>query len=387
MAIPMGGICLQGRLSLFSSAYYAANAVYQGFITVYLGAAGLGEGQIGLVMGAVPLLSIVTQPAWGALCDRVKRKGRLLCLMAALAAGILLLMPLGGTFWWLLAVNSLFSAFFTALQPLGDAQILSALGPQGDYGRVRLWSSLSFALASLAAGYAFRGRVALLMPMAAALLAVTAAAALLLPAAKAGAPVKGVKGGKVLKVPGLLPLLLLAGLLQATMGYFYSFFPVRFLQLPGGQEGLLGVSYLIASLSEIPFLMAFDGLFRRLGAHWLLIFSALALSSRYLILGLSGGLIGVMASQALSGLGIIALTATMAREVARRVPQGLGARGQALYSAISYALARVAGNLAGSQIAQRLGIQAGFGLMAALALAAGLGFALLLAADKRAARP
>ena len=379
---------MEGRLSLFSSAYYAANAVYQGFITVYLGAAGLGEGQIGLVMGTVPLLSMLTQPAWGALCDRVKHKGRLLCLMAALAAFSLLLMPLGNTFGWLLTVNSLFSAFFTALQPLGDAQILAALGSQGNYGRVRLWASLAFALASLAAGYAFRGRLSLLMPMAAALLAATAAAALTLPAGRQSVRAgKGLKGLQVLKVPGLLPMLLLAGLLQATMGYFYSFFPVRFLQLPGSQEGLLGVCYLIASLSEIPFLLFFDRLFRRLGALWLLILSALLLAARYLILGLNGALIWMMASQALSGLGIIALTATMAREVARRVPQGLGARGQALYSAISYALARVAGNLAGGQVAQRLGIPAGFGLMAALALAAGLGFAVMLMAAPAPDRP
>lgn len=369
---------LKGRLALFLSAYYAANAVYQGFIPVYLGSGGLSEGQIGLVMGAVPLLSMATQPAWGALWDRARRKGGLLALMALLSALTLLALPWGRGFWWMLAVNSLFAASFTALQPLGDAQVLAALGPRGDFGRVRLWASAAFALASLAAGRALGGRLSLMAPLGAALLMLTAGAALMLPPVQGGAGGRGMKGVQALKIPGLLPLVALAGLLQLTMGYFYSFFPVLFLQLPGAGEGLLGLCYLIASLSEIPFLLFFDKLFARLGALPLLLTGALLMAARLMLLGLNVPLALAMAGQALSGVGIIALTATMAREVARLAPQGLGARGQALYSAISYALARVLGNLAGGQIAQRLGIQTGFLLMASLALTAALGFALLL---------
>ena len=73
--------------ALFLVAYYMANAVYQGFITVYFKDVGLSTLQIGALMSAVPIVSILTQPLWGALGDRAKSRNNVLRIMAAGAAG------------------------------------------------------------------------------------------------------------------------------------------------------------------------------------------------------------------------------------------------------------------------------------------------------------
>ena len=51
------------------------------------------------------------------------------------------------------------------------------------------------------------------------------------------------------------------------MGYFYAFFPTRFLELPGATAALLGWANLISALAEVPFLLVGDRLFAGAGAR------------------------------------------------------------------------------------------------------------------------
>ena len=58
------------RFSLFLAAYYTANSVYQGYVSVYFSNKGLDSFQIGMLMSAVSVVSIFSQLGWGALGDR-----------------------------------------------------------------------------------------------------------------------------------------------------------------------------------------------------------------------------------------------------------------------------------------------------------------------------
>ena len=114
------------RLCLFAGAHGGATGAYQGFIALYLQAAGLNVRQVGMVMAAAPLACILAQPCWGALGDKARRKGWVLALMAGLSAALLLALPLGRGLGMagLLAINTLFAACFTALQPMGTPNCL-----------------------------------------------------------------------------------------------------------------------------------------------------------------------------------------------------------------------------------------------------------------------
>ena len=359
------------KLSLFAGAHGGANGAYQGFIALYLRDAGLDAAQVGLTMGAAPLVSLLAQPAWGAAGDRAGRGGKLLALMATLSGAALLALPLGRNLGLggLLAINAAFAGCFTALQPMGDAQILRALGNGGGYGRVKLWAGLAFALASLAGGYLARRGPGLALALAAALLGLTAAAALGLPGQGAATSQKG-DWRALVKLPYFLPLLLPAALAQMALGYFYTFFPVRFDSLWAGQTHWLGAGYVIGAASEVPLLLSFDKLFGRWGARPLLTGGALLLSLRLALLAAEGSLGLTLAGQALSGAGACALTAALAREVGRLTPPHLKSRGQTLASALSFALARALGNLTGGRLTAALGLERGFLLASGLALTA-----------------
>ena len=365
------------RLCLFAGAHGGATGAYQGFIALYLQAAGLNVRQVGMVMAAAPLACILAQPCWGALGDKARRKGWVLALMAGLSAALLLALPLGRGLGMagLLAINTLFAACFTALQPMGDAQLLAALGRGKGFGQVKLWAGLAFALASLAGGYMARRGPGWALALAAALLGLTGVAALGLPERQKEKGTK--KGGgwaRGLKLPGFLPLLLPAAMAQMGLGYFYTFFPARFMDLPGGTTQRLGLCYLIGAVSEIPLLLYFDRLVERWSAGKLLAGGAFLLAVRMALLSLGGPLGLAIAGQALSGVGACVLTTGLAREIGRLTPPGLRARGQTLASAMSYALARAIGNLTGGRLTAGLGLEWGFGIASALCLTAALLF-------------
>ena len=141
------------RFALFLSAYYSANSIYQGFISVYFSSKGFDSAQIAWVMTAVPVVSILSQPMWGALGDRSKSRNRVLRIMCVLAAGLILLLPLSDKLWYLSIILGLFAANYTAIQPMGDSVILESLQQRHQpFGPIRLAGTYSFAVVSIVFG-------------------------------------------------------------------------------------------------------------------------------------------------------------------------------------------------------------------------------------------
>jgi hypothetical protein len=99
----------------------------------------LNSAQIAWPMTAVSVVSILSQPFWGALGDRSASRNRVLRTMCALAAGLILLLPLSDGLWYLSAILGLFAANYTAIQPMGDSVILESLQQRRQpFGPMRL---------------------------------------------------------------------------------------------------------------------------------------------------------------------------------------------------------------------------------------------------------
>ncbi len=365
------------RFSLFLMTYYAANSVYQGFISVYFAGKGLDSAQIGVLMSAVPVVSLLTQPAWGALGDRARSRARVLRLLCVMAAGAILLLPVNDSFWYLAAVLSLFAASYPSIQPMGDSVILEALQQRGQpFGKVRLLGTYAFALSSILFGKLINGHLDRMPWMTALALAAVFAATFWLPSAAGHAREKRGASMMVLMKNGrLMRLIALTTLMQVTMGYFYVFFPVYFTALPGGSPALLGWAFFLSASSETVFLLLGDRLFDRLGVGRLLLISAVSLTVRWAILALTDSVWVAMASQVLHGWGFIVMTVSMSKYISLTVPEALRARGQMLLAISGFGVARVAGNLGGGLVAQAIGLKAAFGVMAAIALISLIAFA------------
>jgi PPP family 3-phenylpropionic acid transporter len=110
--------------------------------------AGLSGTEVGIVLGALPLVGIVAQPLWGQISDRTGSRARTLGLVCLASGAIYLAVPLAGGFAAILAVMALSAGFSTAVGPLATAVTLGALGSAGlhAFGRVRVWGTVAFGI-------------------------------------------------------------------------------------------------------------------------------------------------------------------------------------------------------------------------------------------------
>lgn len=356
--------------ALFLALYYMTNGVYQGFITVYYKDVGLSTQQIGLLQGAIPIVALLSQPFWGAMGDRARSRNNVLRIMILGAMGCAVLFALNTSFGYLAMVVCLFSAFYTSLQPMGDSIVLEGLHRKRfEFGPARLCGCLSFALCNAFAGSLLEGHMDRVPWYTALLLGVTFVATFALPHTQGHSREKNRQSIRVLlRMPGILPMLTLLALLQITMGYFFAFYSVHFTSLPGGTATRLGWAYVLSAVSEVPFLLLSNRLFRRLGAGRLMLIAAVALTTRWTILAATENIYWVLLSQVLHGWGFIVMTVSTADYISRIVPPELRARGQMLLSIVGFGLARVVGNLGGGLLGGAIGLRAGFAVCAAITL-------------------
>ncbi|MDD6883717.1 MAG: MFS transporter [Eubacteriales bacterium] len=359
------------RFALFLISYYVTNSVFQGFMSLYYTARGFSAGQIGVIYACIALVSLIAQPIWGITADRSNSKNNVLRLLAACAMLSMLAYLLAKSFLPLLMLACLFSVFYTSIQPMGDSIILEALykGGRKPFGPIRLMACLSFAVASMLFGRIItQGHETRAIYCTAALCGGMFFATWVLPRTPGMQAVGGrrMSFSTLLKNRELMLLMLFAMLLQITMGYFYTFFSPHFVSLPGGTSALLGWCYFLSAVSETPFLLNSDRLFRRFGAGKLMCVSALMLSLRWIIVASCDNALVVMLSQLLHSMGFIVITVTSSLYIDRTVPPELKASGQMLLAVVSFGVARVAGNLGGGLLADWMGRQNVFYLCAIL---------------------
>ena len=362
------------RRALFPALYYGANAIYQGYISLFYTQLGFSRAQLGLLSSANAASALVFAPLWGSLGDRSRNRRALLALLSLAAALSFPLKLMGGGFAWQIFAAALFYAFFSALLPLGDSLLLQGEGDS--FGAYRLAGGISFALASLFFGL-LRGKGGGSgLWMVSLLLFLAAAAAFLLPAAGEKGPGRRSGMAALLKNGRLMLLLGLSLPLQMSMSYFYTYFAPHFVQL-GGSSALLGLGYLLCTAGEIPYLIFSGRIHRRWGAEAPMCIAAALMALRWLLLGLSRSPVIALLSQLLHGGGFIVISVSMALWIRDHVPGELQASGQSLLNLVSFGLGRIGGNLLGACIAQRWGMAAGFIAGAVLCIFSGCALALL----------
>ena len=341
------------RRALFPAGYYAANAVYQGYVSLFYTGLGFDSAGLGGISAATAAAALAAQPAWGMLGDRARSRRRLLCMLCLLSAAALPLALLRRAFWAQLLAAALFYAFFCALLPLGDAILLEADG--GAFGGYRLAGGASFAISGAIFG-AVMGRTgsAGAIWATAGILVLAALAALLLPNVPGKQKRERITMGRLLRDRNLVCLLAFVLPVQMTMGFFYTFYAPHFKAL-GGADMQLGLGYLLSAVSEAPYLLLSGRIYSRFGAARPMCVSALVLAARWLMLGLAPSAGVALASQLLHGGGFIVMSVSMAYWIAEHVSPQLRASGQGLLNMVTFGAARILGNLGGGFLAQAVG--------------------------------
>ncbi|MBV9521213.1 MAG: MFS transporter [Alphaproteobacteria bacterium] len=141
------------RLSAFYAATFLVTGIQLPFWPVWLATRGLTAREIGLVLAAAIWAKLLATPAIGAIADRSGARRGIMAVLAATALVSYAVLWSIAEFWVLASLNLVALTAQSALMPLGDTVTLAGSHSHGlDYGRIRVWGSVSFILASLASG-------------------------------------------------------------------------------------------------------------------------------------------------------------------------------------------------------------------------------------------
>ena len=351
------------HLGLFLMAYYVTNSVYQGYLSVYFkNALNFNSTQIGSILAGVAIVSVITQPLWGTVGDRSKSRNAIIRYLCLSAMALICSLLIAESYIPVMLITCLFAGFYMSIQPMGDSIILESLQKNDHpFGPIRMAGGLSFAIFNVIYGriLSWAGGDDVTIWFIAGLLVCTMLSTFALPKTPGRQAVGGKKMSMVhlFRMKDLMLVLAFVLPMQATMGYFYTFFSHHFLSLEGANQGLLGVCYFISAVSEVPYLLFSDKLFKKIGSGKLLCISAVSLTIRWLLLGFVSDYRVAMFSQIFHGWGFIVMTVSLSKYINLTVPAELKASGQMLLAVVSFGIARVIGNFGGGLLADAMGYQ------------------------------
>ena len=144
------------RASLVYVVLFSASGFFQPFFPIWLAARQLSQAEIGLVIALPMLLRIFVTPLFCAAADRDRSGGAgVVRLLALLVLALALALTQAQSFWTILVLSCAMMLFSQSVSPIVDASVLSLVrrGIAPDFGRIRLWGSISFAGASVAGGF------------------------------------------------------------------------------------------------------------------------------------------------------------------------------------------------------------------------------------------
>ncbi len=366
------------RYAAFYGAVFLVVGIYLPFWPVFLNSRGLDAAEIGLLFALASWLRIVTTPAIAQIADRSGRAKATLVAVAVLSLIVFTGFFEARGFWPILLVMLPAAVCFQPMIPLAESQTMAAvLRARLDYGRIRLWGSLTFILGTVGAGFLITGRAPdLVLYLVLGALGLTVLAALALPGRR-DAPQEAARSSPLVLLRDRRFLLFLgtASLLQASHAAYYGFSALHW-KAAGLSEVTIGWLWAEGVIAEVLLFAAGGAVVARVRPPALLALAAVAGVLRWTVLASSAELAALVAVQALHGLTFGAAHLGAMHFLARAAPPGLAATAQSLYSAVSGGIAMGLAMLAAGALYQAVAGQV-FLAMAALS-PFGLRFALIL---------
>ena len=331
------------RLSAFYFAFFAYAGAYVAYFPLYLAERGLAPAQIAWVLALPSLARIFAPPAWGWVADRTGAHRAIVVFSCAVTAAAFLVLPFTQRIGLLIASMSVFSA---GALPIVEAITLGALArqagrPIGKYGPIRVWGSVGFIAVVLAGGIWLDVQPLSTLPAVLVLFSVAMlGVALALPGAARRAP----SHGDALRFTPAVRALCAAGFCNAVAhGALYAFLSIH-LEALGYSATSIGMLWTLGVLAEIVVFAYLPRIFRRFALSAILAASAACGVVRFVALGWAAGEPWiVLPAQLLHAATFGSFHAAAVAAVQRLFPESAQARGQTLFSGVSYGAGAAAG--------------------------------------------
>jgi MFS transporter, PPP family, 3-phenylpropionic acid transporter len=329
------------NFSLFLFTHYAHGGTFITYVSLFFAARGMTVPEIGLLISLVQVLRIVGPNLWGWVADHTQQRVRVLRTTLICAAVVFTGFFFGQTFAQFFALMIVLNLFTSAGTPLSEALILSEMrGDLTHYGRIRLWGSIGYIVAVMAASYLLEWYSVEAFPwiIFGMLLLLVAASFRLreVPHAE-GAHVSPPLMG-VLRKPEVIAFFTATALMVAAHMALYVFYSL-YLERAGYSKPVIGAMWSIGVVAEIGFFYYQAAFLRRVGAQRLLMIAFGVAVLRFAVIGAAADwLVLLVLAQLLHAATFAAHHSATLAAMQRWFSGPLQARGQALYISIAYGI-------------------------------------------------
>jgi MFS transporter, PPP family, 3-phenylpropionic acid transporter len=331
------------RLSAAWGAWGLSGGIYTPFFGAWLAYKGMSPTEIGTLLSAGMLLRVLVPPVTGIIADaRNDRRAVMLVLIALQFLGYLALSFVLTPFQiFVFAVANVSGAAAGPLMDSISTRLAERLG--FDYGHVKRWNSITFAIANVASGFAVsRFGLVVLAPWLSVALALTLVAVWALPTPPGRSSGQSLiklsatlaEARELLGSGAFLVFLFAASLDQGSHAFYYGYGGLHWRAL-GYSGALIGVLWPLGVVIEALLFSVSLQLFRSIGATRLLVLGAVGCVVRWTILAFDPPLALVIFAQLLHGASYALAHLGAMYFILKAVSPRLSATAQSLYAVFS----------------------------------------------------
>lgn len=381
---------MKHRFKAFLFLLYFAQGIYGPYLVVFFSQKGFSGAQIGLMLGAMPISSILFQPLWGYLSDILHQR-RILVLIgslgvAAASLGLFYVQSFLGALLFLI----LFSVMLAPIVPINTAMVMDYLEETGEpetFSLFRLWGSLGFGVSSILIAGLFLDKIHVYFGWFMVVnFLLLGGLNLTLPEGGQSFSSLGGKGlGEILKNSEFMIFMAGSVMIGATLGINLNYHALH-LQLLDVTPWLIGAIVSIQALVEIPFMLMVPSLMRRFSLPLLILAGALALPVRWLLYIVLTEPVWIMLAQIINGISTLSFFVVALSYVDQLVSPQWRATGQSVYSVMLWGFGSGLGAFIGGNFLDWFGVESVWYLSLVLGLI-GLGLYLVGFGIRKRAEP
>lgn len=371
------------RLSAFNAFLFIGSGIQMPFLPLWLKDKALTEAQIALALALMMAIRILAMPAGTALADAIGNRKTVITSAAFASFAAYVLLHFMSGFWPILIVAMLAAALLSPVVPLSEALSLEGSAHYGiDYGRIRMWASLSFLAGSLAAGALLEIiPVNMVIVLIAAAQGVGALMTLILPSDRVLKKQQGTESFSLKAVLGFVAtgtffiFLASVGIAQSSHGLLYAMGSVHFDTL-GYSKLVIGELWAASVITEILMFAFARHFYGRFGSVQLIVIGSACAVLRWTVTALEPPLAVMFVVQMLHAATFGFTHLGTMHYIREKAPEHMRNSVQGIYSALSSGVLMSATMWSSGVLYAGFGGAAFFVMAAVSAVALGLALAL-----------
>jgi len=328
---------LSTRYSAIYGGFFLTAGIMLPFWPLWLESRGLGSLQIGLILALGPWMRVFSNPLIAQVADRSGRPKLVLVILSVLSLIAFISFLPAESFPYILCVSILAAICFPAMLPIAESQVMSSVIKYSlDYGRIRLWGSLTFIIGTLGTGFLIgKNNPDLILILIIFALLLTLLAALIFPreVKERGIYPKNAIVSILLQ-PRFILFVISASLLQASHAVYNGFSTLHWKE-SGIKEQLIGALWVEGVFAEIILFSISGFLIARIGSVKLLAIAGVCGLVRWTVLAQSTDIYALLSTQVLHALTFGAVHLGAMHFIASNAPAGRTATAQGIYTSIS----------------------------------------------------